>query len=119
MKWKMDYSSRDLAHTGTMQKTVCLGVMLRAFLKKKRVSLSLVSRETGISYSTLHTWLENRNPRDIVKVKKLADYFGVSLDELLFGDVDMAISRANAVELPDASLFLGTFEVTVRRKNER
>jgi transcriptional regulator with XRE-family HTH domain len=116
MKWKTGYSSVNIAHTGTMQRTICLGSALKSLLKKKRVSLTTVSRETGISYSTLHTWLGNRHPKDIVKVKKLADYFGVSLHELLFGEPDGRAFHQINLALPSADLLIGTFEVTVRRK---
>jgi transcriptional regulator with XRE-family HTH domain len=116
MKWKTDYSSINLAHTETMQRTICLGSVLKSLLKKRRVSLTTVSRETGISYSTLHTWLGNRHPKDVVKVKKLADYFGVTLHELLFGEPDGRAPSQINLSLPSADLLIGTFEVTVRRK---
>ena len=45
-----------------------------------------VSRETGIPYSTLQAYeCGTREPAGHIK-KKLADYYGVTVDELFFAD---------------------------------
>ena len=42
-----------------------------------------VSRATGISPSTLSDWKQGHYTPKSDKIKKLADYFGVSIEELL------------------------------------
>ncbi len=69
-------------------------IMLNNFhktLKKKLKdkNLSVVSRELNIPRSVLQDWMHgNRSPsmKNIDAVKRLADYFALSLDELLLGD---------------------------------
>lgn len=61
-----------------------IGPVLKRQLKTQHLSLKEVSLKTGIPYSTLHTWLENRHPKDIIKVQKLADYLGLTLQQLVF-----------------------------------
>lgn len=89
-----------------------LGSNLKAILRSRGISLKKISAKTGIPYSTLHTWLQNRQPKDILKVKILADFLGADLEQLLFGDQVQA-----TLDLPSKEQdFLGIFEVIVRRK---
>ena len=50
---------------------------------KKGVSDYRVSQETGITKSTFSDWKSGRSSPKIDKVKKIADYLGVTIDELL------------------------------------
>ncbi|MBL7664327.1 MAG: helix-turn-helix domain-containing protein [Bacteriovoracaceae bacterium] len=61
-----------------------IGKVLKHYLKAKKLNLKLVSQSTKIPYSTLYSWQENRPPKDIVKAKRLADFLGVTIDELIF-----------------------------------
>lgn len=118
MKWKMSYSRPEVAHTQGMADTIRLGTTIRAHLKAKGFSLKWVSAQTGIPYSTLHTWLENRQPKDILKVKKLADFLGVGLHELLFGEGDAGlVATAEVPVLPSSDGLEGVYEVTIRRRD--
>src|SRR5690348_11139746 len=91
---------------------ICLGTNLRTILKSRDLSLKEISCHTGIPYSTLHTWLEDRQPKDVLKVKKLADYLGVSLDFLLFGES----SSPKKTELPRSDDLAGIYEVIITRR---
>lgn len=54
-------------------------------------NLSQVARELGISKSLLADWVSSRrlpSLRNIGAVVKLAGYLGLTLEELLLGDVD-------------------------------
>jgi transcriptional regulator with XRE-family HTH domain len=94
-----------------------LGTNLKALLRARGLSLKKISAQTGIPYSTLHTWLENRQPKDIVKVKILAAYLGVGLHYLLFGENEK-VAGAPAAELPrkDGDDWTGIYEVIIRRR---
>ena len=52
---------------------------------QKGVTPYRVAKDTGIGRSTFTDWKKGRTPR-VDKLKKLADYFGVSV-EVFFGDV--------------------------------
>lgn len=55
----------------------------QALLKKKGVSVYKVSKDTGISQSTLSDWKTGRSSPKIDKLKILADYFDVSIEYFL------------------------------------
>lgn len=95
-----------------------IGQVLKRVLRDQRKTLKEVSRETGIPYSTLHTWHENRQPKDVMKAQRLARYFGISLHELLFDRPDVHEERAEQEQPgppPRPEFFKGTFEITVRK----
>lgn len=94
-----------------------IGQVIKRMLEEKRRSLKEVSRETGVPYSTLHTWHENRQPKDIQKARRLAQYFGISLHMLLF-DVEDQNEEAQSNQSYGSErdgLFVGSFEIIVRR----
>jgi transcriptional regulator with XRE-family HTH domain len=105
----------QVSYIGCMYQ-IKFGQVLKRLLKSQRRTLKEVSRDTGIPYSTLHTWLENRQPKDILKAQQLADYFGISLHQLLFDQPD-ARDESFSGQIPNknSDFFKGIFEVTVRR----
>ena len=52
-------------------------------LQSRKVNVSQVARATGISASTFTDWKNGRSMPKADKLAKIADYFSVSLDELL------------------------------------
>lgn len=52
-------------------------------LERDGKSVYRVSEDTGIAQSTLSDWKNGRSVPKIDKLKKLADYFGVSVDYFL------------------------------------
>ena len=55
--------------------------------KRKGVKPGTVSRETGISTSTLTAWKQGKYTPKPEKLQKIADYFGVTLEYLMTGEV--------------------------------
>lgn len=55
-------------------------------LQKFNVATYQVSKATGISQSTFSNWKARRNLIRGDKAKKIADYFGVSVDYLMTGE---------------------------------
>jgi len=53
---------------------------------QKGVRDAEVAKATGIPYSTLSDWKAGRYTPKVDKLMKLADYFGVKLEELLKGE---------------------------------
>lgn len=60
---------------------------LRSKLIENKIKIQYLADQTGISRKTLENWLEGQKPRDIEQVKKVADFFKISVDELCFSDV--------------------------------
>ena len=50
------------------------------------VSAYKVAKETGVTQSTLSDWKRGRSTPKAENMKKLADYFGVSVDYLMTGE---------------------------------
>lgn len=97
-----------------------IGPVLKRVLRARGLKLKEVSRETGIPYSTLHTWYENRQPKDILKAQVLADFLKLTLHELLFDQLDFREQKTSN-EIPrqmDDEFFKGKFEIIVRRLSD-
>ncbi|MCT4642768.1 MAG: helix-turn-helix domain-containing protein [Bacteriovoracaceae bacterium] len=88
-----------------------IGSVIKHYLENRRLSLRELAAKAQIPYSTLHSWQENRTPKDIEKVKRLANTIGINVDELIFG-----ISKKQAEKDIDINdeVFKGTFEVTIK-----
>lgn len=55
-------------------------------LQKYGVSAYKVAKETGVTQSTLSDWKRGRSTPKTENMKKLADYFNVSLEYLMSGE---------------------------------
>ena len=68
-----------------MRKEIVLATVLQRELQGK--VLSRVAKEIGISVALLHDWhSSSRKPsaKNMYQLKKLADYLGLTLEEILF-----------------------------------
>ncbi len=68
-------------------------------LKMDGSTVYRVSKETGISASTFTDWKNGRSVPKADKLKKIADYFGVSLDYLLNGAPELLPSQERKVPI--------------------
>jgi transcriptional regulator with XRE-family HTH domain len=82
---------------------------LNSLLAKHGLTLSAAATKVGMNKSTLHNYCNGVVPRNLVKIKELANLFDVSFSDLVFGAV--------AEKIQEASIE-GRYEVTVRRINE-
>lgn len=57
----------------------------QSLLKKTNKTAYQVSKETGISQTAFSNWKSGRSVPGIDSLKKLAKYFGVSIEDLLDG----------------------------------
>lgn len=53
------------------------------FLKQKNVSVSTICIETGIPGSTFSDWKKKKSYPKVAKLYKIANYFGVQIEDLL------------------------------------
>jgi transcriptional regulator with XRE-family HTH domain len=56
---------------------------LKALLKSKNMSVTELSKATGVPKTNLNSWLVGSSP-NIQQVDKVASYFGITVDELVF-----------------------------------
>jgi len=66
-----------------------LGKILKKNMEAKGITISGLSKECGISRTTIHNWIQGIGPSaiNIPSLVKLCLYFDVSLEYLLFGKV--------------------------------
>lgn len=76
-----------MADTKPVKKKIQLSQVLKRELKGKVISR--VANDIGISVSLLHDWhSSSRTPsaKNLWQLKKVADYLGLSLEEVLFNE---------------------------------
>ncbi len=82
---------------------------LNRLMKKRKVTMSQTALSIEMNKSTLHNYCNGVIPRNVMTLKKLADYFEVGLTELMFGP------QTNPETLLKAALLEGTYELIIRR----
>ncbi|MGX8834010.1 helix-turn-helix domain-containing protein [Amedibacillus sp. YH-ame6] len=56
---------------------------IEILMGKRGISVYRLSKDTGIGQATISSWRTNRCKPKVDKLKILAEYFGVPLEELL------------------------------------
>ena len=77
--------------------------IFQALLDKNNLRISDVQRATGIPYSTFTDWKAGRYTPKVDKRKKIADFFGVTL-EYLDGDVQSNVHEPVYYLNPETAL---------------
>lgn len=85
---------------------------LKKLLFQKNLKAAELARLSGVSKTSIGEWLAGSNPRDIRKVKKVADALHVSVDELCFGDAE---NRNSPLKKYEEEIFAGNFDVILRK----
>ncbi|RZT01206.1 helix-turn-helix domain-containing protein [Cuneatibacter caecimuris] len=83
-------------------------------LKEKDVRAADVSRATGISSTVFSEWKKGKSTPKQDKLQKIADYFGVSIEYLLTGEVDLYYQ-----EMCDDPDMRSLFEMKKEMKSEQ
>jgi len=93
---------------------------LRRLMEERRIRLSHLAHEVGVPKSTIHSWRYGGQPRDLVALKKVADYFSLSVDAICFGDLTLVEDvRPTAVDLQaKAEINIGSFDVILLRRQK-
>jgi transcriptional regulator with XRE-family HTH domain len=88
-----------------------LNQQLKLLLNNKDITVAQLSRATAVPAKTIYHWLHGQSPRNLVQVKKIADYFGVTLDYLLFGQ----LAPVAGIDTLKNDILAGVFEVVLRK----
>lgn len=71
-----------------MSKELKLSQVLNKIIKERYFTYNRLAKEAGIPQSTLFSWTTGVMPKDINKVSQLADFLGLELHYLLYGEHD-------------------------------
>lgn len=85
---------------------------LKRILNSNKITPAQLSRATKIPPQTLNNWLSGQSPRNLDHVKKVADYFNVTIDYLLYGN---EFKSNEFLEDFSEEINAGIFEVVLRR----
>ena len=83
---------------------------LKKALSVRRITLTTAAKKSGMNKSTLHGYYNGVVPRNLLKIRDLADLLEIPFAELLFGN--------DPQESADSESFEGRYEVTVRKINK-
>jgi transcriptional regulator with XRE-family HTH domain len=91
------------------------GIRLEKLLKEHKMTISQFARAIGVSPTSAQEWIgrSSRFPSKPKVLRKIAQVFGLSLHELLFGEPDPMAVISQVLEKTD--LFTGTFEISIKR----
>ena len=84
---------------------------LSELMKRNGINSATLSRISGVPKSTISDWLTGSSPKSIPQVKTVADYFGVTIDYLCFGETQ----NSNELSEYQNEINAGVFEVVLRR----
>lgn len=94
---------------------------LRRLMEERRIRLSDLAREVDVPKSTIHSWMYGVQARDLIALKKVADYFSMSIDEICFGDTDQKPQTPQTealVQQTKDGLNIGSFDVILLRRQK-
>lgn len=86
--------------------------ILKDLIQEEGITVARLSKKVGVPTQTLHNWLSGMEPRSLKQVKKVAEFFEVSIDYICFGITD---KQKNKIEDYGDEINAGVFEVVLRR----
>lgn len=97
------------------KKPLKLGPTLQNQMREQGLTIKELSFQSGVPLSTLAHFKNNRPPKDVAAVQRVAECLNCSLHFLLFGEPE---NKKVSTDIA-AELFTGVFEVTVKRIKKR
>lgn len=86
--------------------------VLTRLCKEQNITLSHLSKYTGVPLQTIHGWIVGRKSINPSQVKKVAEALGISLHYLLFEESDVYEPQPEEVL---KEMFSGDVRITVHR----
>lgn len=68
------------------KKEIKLAENLNKLAQEKNLKISTIAYKVGMSQSTLHSYFNGVEPKSMIALKKVADFFNMTIDELIFGE---------------------------------
>jgi len=88
---------------------------LRYFLETRGMNASQLARKAQVPKQSLSDWLGGTSPRKLAHIKKVADFLGVTVDILCFGDGEFPPADIENRPSKTGRWIEGVFEVKLRR----
>lgn len=93
----------------TYDKKIKFSENLEKLMKDQEFTVTSLASRVGMNKSTLHNYCNGVVPRNVLKIKELADVLGVPVGDLIFGDGD---KRGLYFIDPD---FEGRYEIIIKK----
>ncbi|MBT4791074.1 MAG: helix-turn-helix transcriptional regulator [Halobacteriovoraceae bacterium] len=89
---------------------------LKILIEEKGITLTALSKHTGVPISTLNNWLSGQEPRSISQVKDVAKFFDHTIDQLCFPIDHLPVTKAQSpIESYQDEIYAGVYEVILRK----
>lgn len=93
-----------------------LGISILLLCKRRKLSLTQLSRICGVPTQTIHGWTTGKSAANLTQLKKVATALKISLHELAFGEPDPFESPSEEIL---KEIFSGDVRVTLHRIERR
>lgn len=90
---------------------------LKLLIRQKGLTTAQLAKGISTSPKTISDWLTGRTPRDLVAVAKCAEYFGVSVHFLLYGEEDPKSAIGQILEATE--IHTGLYEISIKKVNKK
>ena len=92
---------------------------IQIYLKETGLTAAALARQIGVPKATLSSWLAGTRPSNVLHLKAVADAMNVSVDTLIFGDVNApdrlsANSPSDWLTVGENGEFSGVFEIRLK-----
>ena len=94
--------------------TIKIQSILKKLLHDRDMTVAQLSRATKVPQQTLSNWIQGQEPRNLVHIKTVADYFKITVDYLVYG-VDQTLRQTNPINELSDEINAGVFEVVLKR----
>lgn len=92
-----------------------LDKQLKDLLRQSDMNVAQLARASRVSAKTIYNWLAGQKPKDLDSVKRVADHFNISIDQLCYGNVSGSPISGREFEHHLDEVNAGIFEVVLRR----
>ena len=94
--------------------TINLNTNLKMLLRNNNLTATQLARATKVPVQTIHNWIHGQEPRSFKQIKKIADYFELTVDELVYSPAGKAF-RVGPIKEFIEEINAGVFEVVLRK----
>ena len=84
---------------------------LRALMESRNMKLNELAKVTGVPKTNIQQWMTGSAP-NIFQIDRVATFFGISLEELVFDRKPMKSNQEDVIEA-------GTYKVTISRLTKK
>lgn len=95
-----------------MSMQVYLSENLKTLSQDRRITAVALATKINSNKSTIHNYFNGTLPQTVITLKKIADFFEVELDELVFKPLNLKEIKAKVGPLE------GRYEIVIKKVND-